>query len=149
MSTVRSRLQDALRAAMKERDAAAMSALRSALAAIDNAAAVPASRQGPGAPLSEAALSEAGPSAAPLSEAAPSENVPIAGGVAGLGGAEVARRAVTEKEAAAIAAAEAADRRAAARDYRAAGRADRADRLLSEAGAIESALKEAGSRGGA
>ena len=75
--------------------------------------------------------------------------MPIAGGVAGLGAAEVARRAVTEEEAAAIAAAEAADRCAAARDYRAAGRADRADRLLSEAGAIESALTEAGSRGGA
>ena len=134
MSTVRSRLQSALRAAMKERDAAAMSALRSALAAIDNAAAVPVSGQRP--------------SAAP-SRAAPSENVPIAGGVAGLGAAEVARRAVTEEEAAAIAAAEAADRRAAARDYRAAGRADRADRLLSEARAIESALEEAASRGDA
>jgi uncharacterized protein len=132
MSNVRSRLQAALRAAMKERDAAAMSALRSALAAIDNAAAVPASRQGPAAP----------------SEAPPSENVPIAGGVAGLG-SEVARRAVTEEEAAAIAAAEAADRRAAASDYRAAGRADRADRLLSEARAIESALEEAASRGDA
>ena len=134
MSTVWSRLRAALRAAMKERDAVAMSALRSALAAIDNAEAVPVSRQRP---------------AAPPSEAAPSENVPIAGGVAGLGGAEVARCAVTEEEAAAIAVAEAADRRAAARDYRAAGRADRADRLLSEARAIESALKEAGSGGGA
>ena len=134
MNTVRSRLRTALRAAMKERDAVAMSALRSALAAIDNASAVPASSQRPAA----------SPSAAP-----PSETVPIAGGVAGLGGAEVARCAVTEEEAAAIAAAEAADRRAAARDYRAAGRADRADRLLSEARAIESALKEAGSRGGA
>ncbi|HEY7260449.1 MAG TPA: hypothetical protein VH589_03070 [Trebonia sp.] len=134
MSTVRSRLQSALRAAMKERDAAAMSALRSALAAIDNAAAVPASGQRP---------------APAPSTAAPSENVPIAGGVAGLGGAEVARRAVTEEEAAAIAATEAADRRAAARDYRAAGRADRADRLLSEARAIESALEEAASRGDA
>jgi uncharacterized protein YqeY len=133
MSTVRSRLQTALRAAMKERDAAAMSALRSALAAIDNAAAVPASRHRPAAP----------------SEAPPSENVPIAGGVAGLGSAEVARRAVTEEEAAAIAAAEAADRRAAASDYRAAGRGDRADRLLSEARAIESALEEVASRGDA
>jgi uncharacterized protein len=139
MSTVRSRLRVALRAAMKERDAAAMSALRSALAAIDNAEAVPASRQPSAAPPSEAALSEA----------APSENVPIAGGVAGLGGAEVPRCAITEEEAAAIAAAEAADRRAAARDYRAAGRADRADRLFSEAQAIESVLREAGSPGGA
>lgn len=43
-------------------------------------------------------------------------------------------------EAAAIAAAEAADRRAAARDYQAAGHADRAGRLRREAQAIESAL---------
>ena len=70
--SVWSRLQVALRAAMKERDSVAMSALRSALGA--------------------------------------------------------------------IAAAEAADRRAAARDYRAAGHADRADRLLYQAQAIESAL---------
>lgn len=127
---VRSRLRVALRAAMKERDAAAVSALRSALAAIANAeAVVPADRPPAPAPWQSAP-----------SQSAPSQNVPIAGGVAGLGSAEVARRAVTEQEAAAIAAAEAADRRAAARDYRAAGHGDRADRLLSEARAIESAL---------
>jgi uncharacterized protein YqeY len=120
--SVWSRLQVALRAAMKERDIVAMSALRSALGAIANAEAV--------------SLPEA--SARP--PAAPSENVPIAGGVAGLGGAEVSRRVLTEDEAAAIAAAEAADRRAAARDYQAAGHADRASRLLREAQAIEAAL---------
>ena len=52
----------------------------------------------------------------------------------------MSRREVTDDEAAAIAAAEAADRRAAARDYQAAGHADRADRLRREAQAIESAL---------
>jgi uncharacterized protein YqeY len=57
--------------------------------------------------------------------------------------------AMKERDAAAIAAAEAADRRAAARDYRAAERANRADRLLSEARAIESVLKEAASPRGA
>jgi uncharacterized protein len=124
--SVWSRLQVALRAAMKERDTVAMSALRSALGAIANAEAVP---------LQEA---PAGPSAAP--PAPPSENVPIAGSVAGLGGAEIDRRVLTEDEATAIAAAEAADRRAAARDYQAAGHADRAARLLREAQAIESAL---------
>ena len=56
------------------------------------------------------------------------------------GAPEVSRREVTEDEAAAIAAAEAADRRAAARDYQAAGHADRAHRLRREAQAIESAL---------
>jgi uncharacterized protein YqeY len=122
--SVWSRLQVALRAAMKERDTVAMSALRSALGAIANAEAVP--------------VASAHPPAAP--PVPPSENVPIAGSVAGLAGAEVSRRVLTEEEANAIAAAEAADRRAAARDYRAAGHADRADRLLYQAQAIESAL---------
>ena len=79
--SVRSRLQAALRAAMRERDTVAASGLRSALSAIANAEAV---------------------------------SLP-----------------------AAIAAAEAADRRAAARDYQAAGHAGR---LRREAQAIESAL---------
>jgi uncharacterized protein len=120
--SVRSRLQAALRAAMKERETVAMSGLRSALAAIANAEAVP---------LPEASARRTAPA---------SENVPIAGGVAGLGGGEIDRRVLTEDEAAAIAAAEAADRRAAARDYQAAGHADRAARLRREAQAIESAL---------
>jgi uncharacterized protein len=112
---VRSRLQGALRAAMKDRDTVVVSALRSALAAIANAEAVPL---------------PAAPSWPP----------------AGPGGAEVSRREVAEDEAAAIAAGEAAERRAAAREYRAAGHADRADRLLSEAEAIESALYMAARR---
>lgn len=45
--TTRQRLQLALRAALKARDTVATSALRSALAAIDNASAVPA-RPSPG-----------------------------------------------------------------------------------------------------
>ena len=120
--SVWSRLQVALRAAMKERDTVAMSALRSALGAIANAEAVP---------LPEASVGRPGP---------PSGNVPIAGSVAGLAGAEIGRRVLTEDEAAGIAAAEAADRRAAARDYQAAGHTDRAGRLRREAQAIEAAL---------
>jgi uncharacterized protein len=120
--SVWSRLQVALRAAMKERDIVAMSALRSALGAIANAEAVPQ------------------PETSVRPASAPSENVPIAGGVAGLGGAEIDRRVLTEDQVTAIAAAEAADRRAAARDYQAAGHADRADRLRREAQAIECAL---------
>jgi uncharacterized protein YqeY len=50
------------------------------------------------------------------------------------------RRAVTEDEATAIAAAEVTERRTAARAYEAAGRHGRAERLLREARAIESAL---------
>ena len=109
---------------MKERDTVAASALRSALSAIANAEAVslPAASSGP--PARSAAQS----------------SPHFAGAVAGLGAAEVSRREVTEDESAAIAAAEAADRRAAARDYQAAGHADRADRLRREAQAIEAAL---------
>jgi uncharacterized protein len=122
--SVRSRLQGALRAAMKERDTVAASGLRSALSAIANAEAV-----------SLPAVSS-GPQARPMAQSSPH----FAGAVAGLGAAEVTRREVTEDEAAAIAAAEAADRRAAARDYQAAGQADHAGRLRREAQAIESAL---------
>jgi uncharacterized protein len=107
---------------MKRRDVVAVSALRSALAAIANAEAVPL----PAAP--------SGP---------PAGSAHVAGGVTGPGGAEAGRRAVTEEEAAAIAAAEAAERRGAARDYRAAGHPGRAERLLREAGAIEAALNMA------
>jgi len=122
--SVRSRLQAALRAAMKERDTVAASALRSALAAIANAEAV------------SLPAGSTGQSARPAAQASPH----FAGAVAGLGAADVSRRDVTEDEATAIAAAEAADRRAAARDYQAAGHADRAGRLRREAQAIESAL---------
>jgi uncharacterized protein len=122
--SVRSRLQAALRTAMKERDTVAGSALRSALSAIANAEAVSLPAASPGPP------------ARPTAQSSPH----FAGAVAGLGAAEVSRREVTEEEAAAIAAAEAADRRAAARDYQAAGHADRVRRLRREAQAIESAL---------
>jgi uncharacterized protein len=122
--SVRSRLQAALRTAMKERNTVTASALRSALSAIANAEAV------------SLPAASSGPPARPAAQSSPH----FAGAAAGLGAAEVSRRVVTEGEAAAIAAAEAADRRAAARDYQAAGHADRAGRLRREAQAIESAL---------
>jgi len=107
---------------MKERDTAAVSGLRSALAAIANAEAVPLPAARSGQP--------------------PAGDQHVAGSVAGLGGGEASRRAVTEDEAIAIAAAEVAERRAAARDYEAAGQHGRAERLLRGARAIESALSE-------
>ena len=113
---------------MKERDRVAVSALRSALAAIANSEAVPV------------------PEAFGRPTAAPVGNAHVAGTITGPAGAEIRRRDVTEEEAAAIAAAEAAERRAAATEYRAAGHADRADRLLREAEAIESALYMAARR---
>jgi uncharacterized protein YqeY len=109
---------------MKERDTITAAGLRSALSAIANAEAV------------SLPVASSGPPARPAAQSSPH----FADAVAGLGAAEVNRRVVTEDEAAAIAAAEAADRRAAARDYQAAGHADRAGRLRREAQAIESAL---------
>jgi uncharacterized protein len=120
---VRSRLQAALRAAMKERDMVAVSGLRSALAAIANAEAVPL------------------PTIA--SDQPPAGDQHVAGSIAGPGGGEASRRAVTEGEATAIVVAEVTGRRAAARDYEAAGHRDRARRLLCEAQAIASALDSA------
>jgi uncharacterized protein len=120
---IRSRLQTALRAAMKERDAVAVSGLRSALAAIANAEAVPLPTAPSGRP--------------------PAGDQHVAGSVPGPGGGEASRRAITEDEATAIAVAEVTERRTAARDYEAAGHPDRARRLLREARAIESALDRA------
>jgi uncharacterized protein len=70
----RTRLRDALLAARKDRDAVRVSALRSALSAIDNAETPDSARV----------------------DAAPSGT--IAGGVVGLGAAEVARRELRDAE---------------------------------------------------
>ena len=72
---------------MKARDQAAVSALRSALAAIDNAEAA------------DAAQASTGPGTAEF-----------AGSVAGLGAGEVPRRVVTDADAVAIVRAEVAER---------------------------------------
>ena len=132
-SGVRSRLQAALRAAMKARDTVAVSALRSALAAIANAEAIPVP-EAPAPPPDRSAPRPSAPAAA---------NQYIAGSAAGLAATEADRREVTEEEAVAIAETETAERRAAAGQYQATGHADRADRLLREAQAIRSALENA------
>jgi uncharacterized protein len=108
---IRQRLQLALGEALRARDTIATSALRSALAAIDNAGAVPA------APAPAAGTG--GPH--------------IAGAVAGLGAAEAERRTLSEADVEEIVRAEVAERQAAARDYDRAGRAEQADRLRREA----------------
>ena len=97
---------------MKARDAATVAALRSALAALDNAEAV------------------APPPAPALQDGV------IAGAVAGLGAGEAARAELSEARMAEIVGAEVADRRAAAADYAQAGRAERAARLTAEADAL-------------
>jgi uncharacterized protein YqeY len=117
-SPLRPRLRAALTAAMKARDPAVVAALRSALAAIDNAEAVdpahaPAVGLGAG---------------------------PVAKAVAGLGAGEVPRRLLTADEETAVVAAEVAERRAAASQYDQLGRADDARRLRTEADVLAAHL---------
>lgn len=104
------RLRAALRAALKSRDQVAASALRSALAAIDNAGAIdlPAARRG----------------------------LAIEESPAGPGAAEAERRMLTETEVARIVRAEIADRDRAAGDYQRTGHAERATRLVAEANVL-------------
>ncbi len=90
---------------MKARDAAAVSALRSALAAIDNAESVDAPSVGK------------------------KYSGPIAGAVSGLGAAEAPRRELSEDEIEDIVRAEVAERRAAAKEYGSLGRDDDGHRL--------------------
>lgn len=111
---LRDRMREDLRAAMKARDAVRTSALRTALAAIDNAEAVPAETRH--------ARTEA------------SEHV--AGATAGLGSAEVARRRLDDAETAAIVAAQADERTQAAETYEGLGRDDEAARLRREAAVL-------------
>lgn len=117
-------LRHALRTALKSKDTVAASALRSALAAIANAEAVPVrdgdgSREGGGLADSEH----------------------FAGGTAGLGSAEAERRMLTREETAAIIRAEISERETAARQYESAGHPERAARLRREADAIRSAFQ--------
>ena len=95
---IRDRLHRGLRDTMRARDSAAASALRSALAALDNAGAVP-------------------PGQAPAAASGPH----FAGAVAGLGTAEVPRRSLAAGEAERIVRAEIAEREAAAAGAQAPG----------------------------
>jgi uncharacterized protein len=78
------RLREALLSARKDRDAARVSALRSALSAIDNAGAVPTATLGSATPVD-------------MNPDAPASGT-IAGGVDGLGAAEVARRELSDTQ---------------------------------------------------
>jgi uncharacterized protein YqeY len=109
---LRTRLREALVAAMRRRDAAAVSALRSTLAAIDNAEAVD-------------------PSHAPSATSGA-----IAGAVGGLGAAEVPRVQLSEHEVAALVRAAIDERHDAAAQYERLGQSDRVARLRDEAAAL-------------
>lgn len=114
---MRADLRRDLALAIRERDAVAVSALRTALAAIENAEAV-----SPAA--SEAEAEAKGPSPGPS---------PVAGSVLGLGAGEVPRRDLTDADVERILRTEVAERLSAAGDYERHGQAARADRLRAEA----------------
>lgn len=112
MMAIRDALRAALVAAMKQRDRAAVSVYRTALAAIENAEAVP-----PADSLRAGAI-----------EASPS----------GVGGAEVARVSLSEDQVRGVVVAEAAERRSAAELLAADPVA--ADRLVREAELLDALL---------
>ena len=108
----RTRLRGALLTARKDRDATRTSALRSALAAIDNAET---------------------PDGVELE--APSSGE-IAGGVVGLGAAEVTRRQLTDEQIRALLRTEVDERMTAADDFTTGGHAQRARSLHDEAAVL-------------
>lgn len=114
---LRQRLQTALVAAMRVRDATAVAALRSALGAIANAEAVE------------------GEAAAPIGES------PIAHAVSGLGAGDVARRELSDADQIAVVRNEIAERETAALGYDRLGRSDEAERLRSEANFLREQLR--------
>ena len=113
----RTRLRTALLAARKDRDAVRVSALRSALSAIDNAEAVP-----PATPVD-----------------APSSGT-IAGGVVGLGAAEAARRALSDEQIRAVMRTEIDERETAAAEVAAGGHVRHAATLREEAAVLSHLL---------
>jgi uncharacterized protein YqeY len=115
-SAIRVRLERALREALRAHDTVVVSTVRSALAALDNAQAVPA------APATGASSPH------------------FAGVAAGLGAGEAERRRLSEADALDIVRAEVAERQAAAREYERRGLAARASRLRREASALTSVI---------
>lgn len=106
---------------MKAGDRRSVGALRSALAAIDNAEAVhPEAGGGPGR--------------------RPAGGGPIAGAATGLGATEVDRKVLTEEEVADVVRAEMTERTAAAAEYDRLGRSDRAAELRAEAAVLAAHL---------
>ncbi|ANZ20876.1 hypothetical protein SNOUR_38240 [Streptomyces noursei ATCC 11455] len=109
--SLRLRMRQALPEAMRARDKAAVSALRSTLAALDNAEAVP---------VDEAAL-----------RGAALEHAPV-----GVGATEAARRELSEHGVVAVVRAEAAERLEVAAQLTAPAHAERAAQLRAEAAVL-------------
>ncbi len=108
---MRSRLRRDLISAVKARDVVAVSALRAAIAAIDNAEAVDAAG----------------------SEPSPAGSEHIAGASAGVGSAEVPRRRLSHEDELRLMRAQVDERTRAAHEYEQLGHADAAARLRGEA----------------
>jgi uncharacterized protein len=147
---IRTRMRRALTAAMKARDRSAVTALRSALAAIDNAEAVDPANTPP------ATARQPGPGKAPPGEGRlPTAKVPsagdgdppgkgrIAGAALGVGAAEAERLTLTPAETQAIVREEVTERQAAADAYERAGRSGPAERLRAEAEVLTGYLADA------
>jgi uncharacterized protein YqeY len=110
-TNLRARLRTALSAALKERDAVRVSVLRTTLAALDNAEAVPVPE--------------------PAGESRSPEVSPV-----GVGARDVARRDLSDEEVERLVRAEISERRHAAEVYEQAGEHDHALRLRQEAGTL-------------
>jgi hypothetical protein len=119
MHALEERLREALRDSMKVGDPIARTAIRSALAAIDNAGAV---------------SPELGP--------ADADGLLFAHGVHGLGAGDVGRRELDAAQIAALVRAEVTERERAAREYDGLGRTQEADRLRSESRVLERLLMQ-------
>jgi uncharacterized protein YqeY len=116
-----------LTAAIKARDRPAVAALRSTLAAIDNAEAVDVTQVPPAGgrqPVGEGQ---------PVGGGQPAGGGEIAGAALGVGAAEVERRTLTAAEMEAIVRREVAERQTAAQAYERAGQAPHAEALRAEA----------------
>lgn len=122
---MRATLREHLTTALKARDRVAITALRSALAAIDNAEAVPADH--------------------PLDSVTGDKHVVtgneyVAGAATGLGAADVERRHLTEADVRSIVENEVRERSVAAQEYERLGRTDFAGRLRAEAEVLSRCL---------
>ncbi len=113
---IRQHLRDSLTRAMKARDLVAVAALRSTIAAIDNAEAVD---EAPLTPVGDGVIAQA---------------------ASGLGAAEAERRTLSEDDTIHIVRAEVEERAAAADGYERAGRSERAERLRAEVAVLEAVL---------
>lgn len=117
---MRNQLRRDLTAALKARDPVTISALRSALSAIENAEAIDINTS-------------------------PSSGVsygPIAGSSPGLGAGEVERRPLTDTDMQSIIKAQADQQSSAARQYQRLGHSQHADRLLAEAAVLRRYLPQ-------